>query len=125
MYSTRCLTLLVAVPRLSVGSTYEPVDRGHQKHSVNRIRVGVQDRVKSRARFVTKCYQQVKEICRFFRDIRTREQAKQVQDASGQHNWKIDHLDVVTAFLNPKIDKDDAYRTARRGFDREMHETIA
>jgi hypothetical protein len=28
---------------------------------------------------------------------------------ASQHNWKIDLLDVVTDFLNPKIDKDDVF----------------
>jgi len=23
---------------------------------------------------------------------------------SAQHGWKVDHMDIVTAFLNPKID---------------------
>jgi len=29
----------------------------------------------------------------------------------GQHGWNIDHLDVVTAFLNPEVDDDDIYMT--------------
>ena len=34
----------------------------------------------------------------------------------GKHGWTIDHLDVVTAFLNPKIDDDDIYMTLPDGW---------
>jgi hypothetical protein len=33
----------------------------------------------------------------------------------GKHGWNIDHLDVVTAFLNPEIDDDDIYMTLPEG----------
>ena len=29
----------------------------------------------------------------------------------GKHGWNIDHLDVVTAFLNPEVNDDDIYMT--------------
>jgi len=29
----------------------------------------------------------------------------------GRYGWNMDHLDVVTAFLNPEIDDDDIYMT--------------
>jgi hypothetical protein len=34
----------------------------------------------------------------------------------GQHGWNIDHLDVVTAFLNPKVDDDDIYMILPEGW---------
>jgi len=33
----------------------------------------------------------------------------------GRYGWNMDHLDVVTAFLNPKIDDDDIYMTLPEG----------
>jgi hypothetical protein len=33
------------------------------------------------------------------------------------HNWKVRHLDVVTAFLNPKIDNDNIYMELPDGMD--------
>jgi len=27
-----------------------------------------------------------------------------------QYGWDVDHMDVVTAFLNPRIDRDNIYR---------------
>jgi len=34
----------------------------------------------------------------------------------GRYWWNMDHLDVVTAFLNPKIDDDDIYMTLPEGW---------
>jgi len=34
----------------------------------------------------------------------------------GKHGCNIDHLDVVTAFLNPEIDDDDIYITLPKGW---------
>jgi len=34
----------------------------------------------------------------------------------GRYRWKMDHLDVVTAFLNPKIDDDDICMTLPEGW---------
>jgi len=34
----------------------------------------------------------------------------------GKHGWNIDHLDVVTTFLNPEIDDDDIYMTLPEGW---------
>jgi hypothetical protein len=33
----------------------------------------------------------------------------------GRYGWNMDHLDVVTDFLNPKIDDDDIYMTLPEG----------
>jgi hypothetical protein len=33
------------------------------------------------------------------------------------HNWKVRHLDVVTSFLNPKIDNDNIYMDLPNGMD--------
>jgi len=33
----------------------------------------------------------------------------------GKHGWSIDHLDVVTASLNPEVDEDDSYMTLPEG----------
>ena len=32
-------------------------------------------------------------------------------------SWSLDHLDVVTAFLNPKVDRDDIYMQLLEGID--------
>jgi len=34
----------------------------------------------------------------------------------GRYGWNMDHLDVVTAFLNPEIDDDDIYMTLPAGW---------
>jgi len=34
----------------------------------------------------------------------------------GRYEWNLDHLDVVTAFLNPEIDDDDIYMTRPEGW---------
>jgi esterase/lipase superfamily enzyme len=33
-----------------------------------------------------------------------------------RYGWNMDHLDVVTAFLNPEIDDDDIYMTLPEGW---------
>jgi len=40
----------------------------------------------------------------------------------GRCGWNMDHLDVVTAFLNPEIDDDDIYMTLPKGWP-ECHGT--
>jgi len=34
-----------------------------------------------------------------------------------QYGWDVDHMDVVTAFLNPKIDRDNIYMEIPLGID--------
>jgi len=34
----------------------------------------------------------------------------------GRYGWNLDHLDVITAFLNPEIDDDDIYMTWPEGW---------
>src|SRR3978361_402853 len=36
---------------------------------------------------------------------------------AAQYGWDVDHMDVVTAFLNPKIDRDNIYMTMPLGID--------
>jgi hypothetical protein len=36
---------------------------------------------------------------------------------AAHHGWHIDHMDVVTAFLNPSIDRDDVYMCLPPGMD--------
>jgi hypothetical protein len=36
---------------------------------------------------------------------------------AAHHGWHIDHMDVVTAFLNPRIDRDDVYMCLPPGMD--------
>jgi hypothetical protein len=36
---------------------------------------------------------------------------------AADHGWHIDHMDVVTAFLNPSIDRDDVYMCLPPGMD--------
>jgi hypothetical protein len=37
----------------------------------------------------------------------------------GRCGWNIDHLDVVTAFLNPDVDDDDRYMVLPEGWPHE------
>jgi hypothetical protein len=62
-----------------------------------------------KARLVIKGYQQVKEIdfSETFAPVSKLATLRTLLAFAGDHDWQIDHLDVVTAFLNPKIDKDD------------------
>jgi len=36
---------------------------------------------------------------------------------AAQYGWDVDHMDVVTAFLNPKIDRDNIYMEMPLGID--------
>jgi len=36
---------------------------------------------------------------------------------AAQYGWDVDHMDVVTAFLNPKIDRDNIYMEMPHGID--------
>jgi hypothetical protein len=36
---------------------------------------------------------------------------------SAQHKWKVEHLDVITVFLNPKVDRDDLFMALPEGVD--------
>ena len=36
---------------------------------------------------------------------------------AAQYGWDVDHMDVVTAFLNPKIDRDNIYMEMPIGID--------
>jgi hypothetical protein len=36
---------------------------------------------------------------------------------AAQHGWNVDHMDVVTAFLNPKIDRDNIHMAMPLGID--------
>jgi len=36
---------------------------------------------------------------------------------AAQHDWNVDHMDVVTAFLNPKIDRDNIHMSLPHGID--------
>jgi hypothetical protein len=36
---------------------------------------------------------------------------------AAQRGWKIDHLDVKTAFLNPQIDRDNVFMTLPDGIE--------
>jgi hypothetical protein len=36
---------------------------------------------------------------------------------AAQHDWNVDHMDVVTAFLNPKIDQDNIHMSLPLGID--------
>jgi hypothetical protein len=37
--------------------------------------------------------------------------------SAAKFGWKVDHMGVVTAFLNPKIDRDNIYMTLPAGID--------
>jgi len=36
---------------------------------------------------------------------------------AAQYGWDVDHMDVVTAFLNPRIDPDNIYMEMLLGID--------
>jgi hypothetical protein len=36
---------------------------------------------------------------------------------AAKNGWTVDHMDVVTAFLNPKIDRDNIYMGLPPGID--------
>jgi len=36
---------------------------------------------------------------------------------AAQYGWDVDHMDVVTAFLNPRIDRDNIYMEMLLGID--------
>jgi len=36
---------------------------------------------------------------------------------AAQYGWDVDHMDVVTAFLNPRIDRDNIYMEMQLGIN--------
>jgi hypothetical protein len=36
---------------------------------------------------------------------------------AAQQNWEVEHIDVITAFLNPQIDKENIYMTLPDGIE--------
>jgi hypothetical protein len=69
------------------------------------------------ARLVIKGYQQVQgvDFSESFPPVSKLSTLRMLLTFASQHNWRIDHRDVVTAFLNQNIDMDEVYMELLEG----------
>jgi hypothetical protein len=72
-----------------------------------------------KARLVIKGYQQVEGIdfTETYAPVSKMATFRLLLSKCAKQGWLIDHLDVVTAFLNPKVDRDDIYMELPEGIE--------
>jgi hypothetical protein len=72
-----------------------------------------------KARLVIRGFQQIKgrDYDETYAPVSKLSTFRMLMAYAAQHKWKVEHLDVVTAFLNPKIDKENIYMTLPAGMD--------
>jgi hypothetical protein len=72
-----------------------------------------------KARLVIKGYQQVEGIdfTETYAPVSKMATFRLLLSKCAKQGWSIDHLDVVTAFLNPKVDRDDIYMELPEGIE--------
>jgi len=71
--------------------------------------------IRYKARLVIKGYEQP-DLRETYAPVGKRTTSRYLISMVGKHGWNIDHLDGVTAFLNPEIDNDDIYMTLPEGW---------
>src|SRR5258705_7229734 len=72
-----------------------------------------------KARLVIKGYQQVEgvDFTETYAPVSKMATFRLLLSKCAKQHWSIDHLDVVTAFLNPKIDRNDIYMDLPEGVE--------
>jgi hypothetical protein len=72
-----------------------------------------------KARLVIRGFQQIKgrDYDETYAPVSKLSTFRMLMAYAAQHKWEVEHLDVVTAFLNPKIDKENIYMTLPPGTD--------
>jgi len=71
--------------------------------------------IRYKARLVIKGYEQM-EFGETYAPVGKLTTFRYLISLIGRYGWNMDHLDVVTAFLNPEIDDDDIYMTLPEGW---------
>jgi hypothetical protein len=86
---------------------------------VFRMKINPDGSIKFKARLVIKGYEQVKGInfSETYAPVSKLSTLRMLLALAAQRRWKIDHLDVKSAFLNPAIDKDNVYMTLPEGIE--------
>ncbi|KAH8152156.1 uncharacterized protein LAJ45_03582 [Morchella importuna] len=72
-----------------------------------------------KVRLVVKGYEQVEGIDfkETYAPVSKLTTVRMLLNLAAKYDWRVDHLDVVTAFLNPKIDRDNVYMSLPPGID--------
>jgi hypothetical protein len=100
-----------------------PEKRPNQKEIgskwVFRTKIGPDNSIRYKARLVIKGYEQVQGIDfgETYAPVSKLSTLRLLLAMSAQRGWKIDHMDVKTAFLNPKIDRDNVFMNLPEGIE--------
>jgi hypothetical protein len=72
-----------------------------------------------KVRLVIKGYEQVEGIDfnETYAPVSKLTTARLLLSLAAKYDWRVDHLDIVTAFLNPKIDRDNVYMSLPPGIE--------
>ena len=72
-----------------------------------------------KARLVIKCYEQKEgfDYDETYAPVSKMATFRLILALATQYGWDVDHMDVVTAFLNPRIDRDNIYMEMPLGID--------
>jgi transposase InsO family protein len=86
---------------------------------VFRTKLNPDGTTKFKARLVIKGYEQVKGIDfnETYAPVSKLSTLRMLLAISAQKGWKIDHMDVKSAFLNPEIDNDNVYMSLPQGIE--------
>jgi hypothetical protein len=86
---------------------------------VYKVKRNPDNTTRNKVRLVIKGYEQVEGIDfnETYAPVSKLTTLRFLLDQAAQYNWSISHMDMVTAFLNPKIDKDDVYMAMPPGIE--------
>jgi hypothetical protein len=114
---------------LKLNDTYEPTTLAHGPKAtesapigckwVYKTKVNADNTIRCKARLVIKGFQQVEgvDFDETYAPVSKMSTLQLLLTLSVQHKWKVEHFDVVTAFLNPKVDQDDLFMALPEGVD--------
>ena len=76
-----------------------------------KTKINPDDTIRFKARLVIKGYQQIEglDFTETYAPVSKMATLRMLLSHCAKSSWSLDHLDVVTAFLNPKVDRDDIY----------------
>jgi hypothetical protein len=103
----------------SISNTAQPTSSPIDCEWVFKTKINHDNTIRYKARLVIKGYQQTEgvDFDETYAPISKMSTLRLLLALSAQRKWKVEHLDVVTAFLNPKIDRDDIYMALPEGID--------
>jgi hypothetical protein len=114
MSSLRIVDLDQFTP-ISIPSDANPID----SKWVFRTKLNVDGSTRYKARLVIRGFQQIKGIDfdETYAPVSKLTTFRMMMAMAAKNGWAVDHMDVVTAFLNPKIDRDNIYMELPPGID--------